>query len=216
VPIAIAGQPAPAPVAAPTPITPSAVVPQATAPVAAPPTPTAAPVVAAARPADAETPAAPRRVRTVPIKTDADSAPKAQARPAQPAPRIVPAAEPETANAPMRITPQALRGSQRVASAAPAEVAEPAARPATTSGGGSGFSVQLGAEGSQDSARAKFNKIKGDHSDVLGDQNANIRNAEVNGKSIYRIRVGNMSREQAVSMCERLKADGGNCFVAKN
>jgi cell division protein FtsN len=46
--------------------------------------------------------------------------------------------------------------------------------------------------------------------------NPNIRSAEVNGRSVYRVRVGNMSREEAVSLCEKLKADGGSCFVAKN
>jgi SPOR domain len=33
---------------------------------------------------------------------------------------------------------------------------------------------------------------------------------------VYRVRVGNMSRDEAVSMCERLKASGGSCFVARN
>jgi hypothetical protein len=211
VPIAIAGAPAAAP-AAPVAAA-SAPVPAAPAPVAAT---TPAPAVAAARPADAETPAAPRRVRAVPIKTDAEAAPRPQQRPAQAARPAPVAPEPDAANAPLRITPQAVRNAQRVASAEPAEPA--ASRPATTSsaGGSGGFTVQLGAEGSQESARAKFNKMKSDHSDVLGSQNANIRNAEVNGRSVYRIRVGNMSREQAVGMCERLKADGGSCFVARN
>jgi hypothetical protein len=218
VPIAIAGAPAPAAAApavpAPAPAVPAPVVAAPTAPTAPAPT---APAVAAARPvAEAEAPAAPRRVRAVPIKTDAEAAPRPQPRPVQAA-RPAPAApEPDAANAPLRITPQAVRNSQRVASAEPTEPA--ASRPATTSsaGGSGGFTVQLGAEGSQESARAKFNKMKSDHSDVLGSQNANIRNAEVNGRSVYRIRVGNMSREQAVGMCERLKADGGSCFVARN
>jgi hypothetical protein len=33
---------------------------------------------------------------------------------------------------------------------------------------------------------------------------------------VYRVRVGNMSREEAVSLCEKLKSDGGSCFVARN
>jgi SPOR domain len=217
VPITIAGTP-PAPAVLAPPVVAAPVVVPVPPTVAAPVAP-AAPAVSAARPAEPEAAAAPRRVRTVPIKTDSEAAPRPQARPVQSAPRVAAAPEPSTGNAPMQITPQALRGSQRVASAAPAETVETAAtapRPANNAGNGSGFTVQLGAEGSQESARAKFNKIKGDHSDVLGSQNANIRNAEVNGKSVYRIRVGNMSREQAVGMCERLKADGGSCFVARN
>jgi cell division septation protein DedD len=228
VPISIAGQPAasqPAPVAT-VPAAPATPVSAAPAtltlvPTPAPVVPTPAPVAAApVNPAQA----APRKVRTVPIR-DGETAPTrtaAQPRIAPAAPRTAPAEEADATNAPLRITPQALRGTQRVAATAPAETATQSApaqpvraQPATASGG-SGFSVQLGAEGSQDSARAKFNRVKGQHSDVLGDQNANIRTAEVNGRSVYRIRVGNMTRQDAVGLCERLKADGGSCFVAKN
>jgi cell division septation protein DedD len=85
--------------------------------------------------------------------------------------------------------------------------------PATS---GSGFSVQLAAEGSEDAARSKFNRLRSQYGDVLANQNPVIRNAEVNGRSVYRLRVGNMSREEANGLCERLKADGGSCFVARN
>ena len=40
--------------------------------------------------------------------------------------------------------------------------------------------------------------------------------AEVGDKSIYRVRVSSLSREEAVSLCEKVKAEGGTCFVAKN
>ncbi len=83
------------------------------------------------------------------------------------------------------------------------------------SGGGS-FAVQIAAEGSQDAAQAKFNRMRAQHSGVLGGVSPTIRSAEVNGRSVYRVRVGQMSREEAVSLCERLKADGGSCFVARN
>jgi cell division septation protein DedD len=90
------------------------------------------------------------------------------------------------------------------------------AEPQRTASTGSGFAVQLAAEGSEDAARAKYNRMRGQYGSVLGDTTASIRSAEVNGRSVYRVRVGNMSREEAVSMCERLKASGGSCFVARN
>ena len=58
--------------------------------------------------------------------------------------------------------------------------------------------------------------MRSQYGDVLANQNPVIRNAEVNGRSVYRLRVGNMSREEANGLCERLKADGGSCFVARN
>jgi SPOR domain len=220
VPITITGQP---PVAAPTPapiatvpVAPAAPAPQASAP--ATPTPAAQP------PAVAE----PRRVRAVPIRPDEGAPTRAQAQPrvvpANPRPAATAAApEPEDANAPLRITPQAGRPPQRAATAVqPGTVPSSSSAPQTTQStpapatGGSGFTVQLAAEGSEDAARAKFNRMRGQYSETLGSQNPSIRSAEVNGRSVYRVRVGNMSREEAVSLCEKLKSDGGSCFVARN
>jgi SPOR domain len=229
VPITITGQP---PVAVP----PVAVAP---APVATAPAVPVTPVPQAAVPATSvpavqPPPAAePRRVRAVPIRPDEGSPTRAQAQPrVVPAnPRTAPAAaapEPEDANAPLRITPQASRAPQRAAAPAvqpgtvPASSSTPQTTQSTTQStpapatGGSGFTVQLAAEGSEDAARAKFNRMRGQYSETLGSQNPNIRSAEVNGRSVYRVRVGNMSREEAVSLCEKLKSDGGSCFVARN
>jgi hypothetical protein len=230
VPITITGQP---PLVAP-PAAPVAPAPVVAAP-AAPATPSAPPAQAAAPAAPtpaAQTPAAaePRRVRAVPIRPDEGAPTRAQAQPrvvpANPRPAPVAAApEPEDANAPLRITPQAGRPTQRAATAIqPGTVPSSSPAPQTTqtatatapSASGSGFTVQLAAEGSEDAARAKFNRMRGQYSDTLGSQSPNIRSAEVNGRSVYRVRVGNMSREEAVSLCEKLKSDGGSCFVARN
>ena len=40
--------------------------------------------------------------------------------------------------------------------------------------------------------------------------------AEVGEKSIYRVRVSSLSREEANSLCGKIKSKGGDCFVAKN
>jgi SPOR domain len=231
VPITIAGQP---PVAAPAPV------PVAPAPVVAP-APAATPPAAPSAAAPAATPpqGEPRRVRAVPIRPEDGAPARAQAQP-----RVVPAnprPAPQTATqqaiapatedgGPLRITPQASRAAPRQdAAPAPGTVPTSTSAPTTqaaavpppittqsTGGGGSGFSVQLAAEGSQEAAQAKFGRVRGQHGEVLGGMNPNIRSAEVNGRSVYRVRVGNMSREEAVSLCEKLKADGGSCFVAKN
>jgi cell division septation protein DedD len=83
--------------------------------------------------------------------------------------------------------------------------------------GGGGFSVQLAAEGSEDAAQARFQRMRGQFGEVLGGASPSVRRAEVGGRSVYRLRVGgSLSRDEAVALCERLKASGGSCFVARN
>ncbi len=221
--------------AAPTPtVTPSAPAPTATTAPAAPSTPTP-PATASAQPAPGangqNASAEPRRVRAVPIRPEESAPNRAQAQPrVVPNPPLRPAAplqaEADDGNGPLRITPQAVRSqpTQRAAAVPPGTVPTSTSVPVTTqststesapSGGGS-FAVQIAAEGSQDAAQAKFSRMRAQHSGVLGGVSPTIRSAEVNGRSVYRVRVGQMSREEAVSLCERLKADGGSCFVARN
>jgi septal ring-binding cell division protein DamX len=189
-------------------------------------TPSAAAPAAAPRPQQQTASAEPRRVRTVPIRADNGDAPaRAQSQPrvVPAAPRPEPAETVEDANAPLRITPQAnrpARAEPRVAAAAPAAVPSSQTTQSTpepaAAASGSGFAVQLAAEGSEDAAKSKFARMKGQYGSVLGGYNPNIRSAEVNGRSVYRVRVGNLSREDAVGLCEKLKAEGGSCFVARN
>lgn len=196
------------------------------APAAAPPAPPAAAPSASAAAAE------PRRVRAVPIRPDEAAPSRAQAQPRvvptpqQPAADTLASAAVDDANGPLRITPQVARpAAPRVAAVlpSPAVPTSTSSQPATTqtapvapAAPGASFSVQLAAEGSEDAARSKFNRIRSQHSSVLGNVNPVIRNAEVNGRSVYRLRVGDLSREEAVSLCDRLKADGGSCFVARN
>ncbi len=237
VPITIVGQPpvppaasastAPSPVAtAPVAGIPTMVVPAlppmaSAAPSGASPTPSAtAPArVAAGAPAPssasasapASAPAAttePRRVRAVPIRPENGEAPsRAQTQPrVVTAPGIAPAAEPDAANAPLSLTPTR-------SAAAPRSAAPVTTQSAATTGS---FAVQVAAEGSEDAARAKFGQLRTRYSGVLSGLSPNIQNAEVNGRAVYRVRVGSLSREEAVSLCERLKSSGGTCFVARN
>jgi cell division protein FtsN len=85
--------------------------------------------------------------------------------------------------------------------------------PAATDAPVGGFSVQLGVAGSEADARKAFQGYQQKFSDLNG-QSALIRKAEVNGNTIYRVRVGPMSREEATSLCSKLQGSG--CFVAKN
>jgi hypothetical protein len=50
----------------------------------------------------------------------------------------------------------------------------------------------------------------------LGGKPATVTEGKVNGRSVYRIRVTPLSREDANTLCTRLKASGGQCFVVAN
>jgi hypothetical protein len=135
------------------------------------------------------------------------------------APHVAPPApaRPPT-RAPLRITPPA----QRVASAAPiaptpaGPIEVPPSRqtsaPTSTSGN---FAVQLAAPGSEKEARDLFSSLQRRYADLSG-YKPFVRRAEVNDRTIYRLRIGPFSREDAASLCTRLQASGGQCFVARN
>ncbi|HEX8376033.1 MAG TPA: SPOR domain-containing protein, partial [Geminicoccaceae bacterium] len=74
---------------------------------------------------------------------------------------------------------------------------------------------QLGVRTSQAEAQAAFKQMQGKFSQ-LNSQPALIRQAEVNGKTIFRVRVGPLGKDEATSLCSQLQGAGGQCFVAKN
>jgi hypothetical protein len=179
------------------------------APPAAPAAQAAAGPATMTLPAAAATPPAPTRV--------------AAATPTAPAPRPTPAtpsaptggASPQAAAPATPVqAPAAPTAPQRVASAGPASVAA-ATAPAASEAPVGGFSVQIGVRNSEGDARAAFSQMQQKYAE-LGGQPALIRKAEVNGSTIYRVRVGPMSKEDASSLCTKLQGSGGQCFVAKN
>ncbi len=133
-------------------------------------------------------------------------------------PRAIPIARPQAAQdavaetpAPVAETPRQ-RPVQRVASAEPPTTQ---AMPSPQAPVG-GFSVQLSVRATEKEAEIAFRQAQERYGAVLGGQSPLIRQAEVNGKSIYRVRVGPMSKESADGLCGKLKASGAACFVAKN
>jgi len=105
---------------------------------------------------------------------------------------------------------------QRLASAdVGQQEATEAAAPASTPGTG-GFSVQLAAPGSEAEAKSTMSRLEKKFGAALGGHRLGFHKAESNGKSVYRVRVGSLGKADAASLCEKLKAAGGTCFVAKN
>ena len=106
---------------------------------------------------------------------------------------------------------------QRVASADTGEAeAKQAVSPEPDASASGGFAVQLAAPGSEADAKSTSSKLAKKFAGPLAGHRLGFRKAESNGKSVYRVRVGSLSKAGAVSLCEKLKADGGSCFVAKN
>jgi cell division septation protein DedD len=130
----------------------------------------------------------------------ASTAQPAASTPAAPAAASKPVAAPAT---PSGTSPQRVASIQPVAPAEPAQAAV------------GGFSVQLGVRSSEGDAQKAFSQFQSKYANLQG-QPALIRKAEVNGSTIYRVRVGPMSRDDASSLCSKLQGDGAQCFVAKN
>ncbi len=138
-------------------------------------------------------------------------APAAATTPSRPS--ATPAAEPPkvqeraaTPSAPVRIA------SAPLAAPAPAAPATAAVRSGTGD-----FVVQLAAPGSESEARATFAALQRKYPGQLSGQAPIIRKTELaGGKTVYRLRVGPYSRDDATSMCTALQAAGGQCFIAKN
>jgi cell division protein FtsN len=75
--------------------------------------------------------------------------------------------------------------------------------------------VQLGLANSESGAETALAQFQRKYPDLEGVPSL-IRKAEVNGNTIYRVRVGPLSKEEASSLCSKLQGQGGQCFVAKN
>ena len=168
---------------------------------------------AAAKPAQPATtpPAAQRTASNVTGSTP----PAITTAPAPAAPKPAPGAA--TPKVTARVTPPADSVDALLASrpgAAPASgAAGAAALPAVAKGG---FAVQLAATGSDAEARDKVGKLQRQYASALDGKPAGVVKGEANGKQVWRIRVGGLSREEATSMCVSIKDTGGACFVAAN
>ncbi|HEV7258301.1 MAG TPA: SPOR domain-containing protein [Bosea sp. (in: a-proteobacteria)] len=153
---------------------------------------------------------------TDPASTTASAQPR-------PRPATTPAQEAAKVQEPAKVQERAAATTpsapMRVASVPPAAQAPAAPAPATAAirSGTGDFVVQLGAPGSESEARATFAALQRKYPGQLGGQAPIVRKTELaGGKTVYRLRVGPYSREDATTMCTQLQAAGGQCFIAKN
>jgi hypothetical protein len=113
--------------------------------------------------------------------------------------------------------PATARGKPAPARPQPQKIAaaEPDATDTAANGKGA-FAVQLAAPGSEEEARQSMNRLGKQFSGALNGHHLGYHRASVGDKSVYRVRVGGLSHDEATALCEKLKTSGGTCFVAKN
>lgn len=172
--------------------------------------------------------AAPQATGSVPTRSLATAmqaptpmpAPNSTATAAVPRPR--PAATPEAPKVQERVATPAPAATTpaapvRVANAAPAPQNTPAPATAAIRAGTGDFVVQLAAPASEAEARATFSALQRKYPEQLGGKAPIVRKTDLaGGKTVYRLRIGPYSREDATTMCTALQAAGGQCFIAKN
>jgi cell division protein FtsN len=166
----------------------------------------ASPAPAIAAPAAAPPKPAPAaKVEAPPAKP---AAPPVKTAPAVPTPKPAPIAK---AIAPAKPSaPAAAPPKQVAANAAPA----PMAQAPDASGA---YVLQIGAYKSQGEADAAWTAYKAKHGALLADYSPNVARADLGDKGTwYRLRIaGFSSKDVASALCDRLKADGGGCFLGK-
>jgi sporulation related protein len=134
----------------------------------------------------------------------------ASAEPVAPPPTLLPnaaAAAPAAPDAkPSRVTSP--RGGSAEALLAPASSAS------GSSASGADYAVQLAAPASEAEARSASAHLKAKFAGELGGAEPVIHKADLQGRTVYRVRVGGFTKADAVALCEKLKAAGGACFIA--
>jgi hypothetical protein len=110
--------------------------------------------------------------------------------------------------------PQSAAARPRPVQTANANPTTAPARSGQTAGGG--YAVQLAAPSAEKDARDIQVRLMKKYSDELAGLHPSIRKAVSGGKTVYRVRVGNMSRDEANGLCQRVQSAGGSCFVARN
>ena len=151
----------------------------------------------------------PAAAKPVPAQMAAGS-PATAAKPAaptgsKPAPPVeVPAATPNAVSA---AAPE--QSSPKPAPAA----ADTAAKPAPAGA----YLLQIGAYKSREEADASWKAFAAKHASLLSGFSPNVKQVDLGEKGTwYRLRVGAFAdKDVATALCEKLKADGGNCFLAK-
>jgi hypothetical protein len=80
----------------------------------------------------------------------------------------------------------------------------------------SDYTVQIASLPNPELAQSTANTLSNRYANLLGGRSITIQRAEIEGRgTFHRVRVSTAGRDDAVQLCERYKAAGGSCFVAR-
>ena len=120
---------------------------------------------------------------------------------AAPPARVLPPARPKFASA---------DAAARTAAVATDDGARPAAeKPA----GRATYAVQIAVRPTDKEAREAYAQLQEKFASELDGKPATLTRAEVDGKTVHRVRIGSLTKDDANALCKRLKSAGGKCFV---
>jgi hypothetical protein len=175
---------------------------------AKPAAPVEAPKAAAPAPVAAVKPAAPPPVTAKPQPKLAVAAPVRMAPPPE---------SPATAPPKSLMSPAAKPVVAKPVAAAPVAAKPAAVKPAAAPAASGSYVLQIGAYKSQSDADNAWRSYKAKHAALLAGYGPDVAQADLGDKGIwYRLRIaGFASKDVASAMCDRLKADGGSCFLGK-
>jgi hypothetical protein len=182
------------------------------------------PASAAPQPADEAGLMAPRKVKTISIRADGSllNAPAAQ-RPRSTLPTlaaggpeaaaVAPVARPETPRAAAAVeAPPKRRARHEVKPEAKPDAVAAISEPAASGG----YAVQLASEPAEVAARAAATRFVVKYGSALKGRAPTFAPAKVGEKTIYRVRVGHLSKQAAHGMCDAIKQQGGACFIVRD
>lgn len=78
------------------------------------------------------------------------------------------------------------------------------------------YAVQFGASPAEAEANALSGRLKTQLADLLGNHPIAVIKADINGKTVFRVRALGYSRDEAAAACATAAASGAKCFIAKN
>jgi len=161
------------------------------------------PVETAAAPA-APAEAAPAPAAQVPAEAS-DPAPAVRA----PVPIARPSEQPVNVVAAVTDQGNVRAPNQPAAAAAPAQAQ-------VASVGEGGYLIQIASLPSQAEAQKSYQSLSAKFGSVIGGRGVDIKAADIAGKgTFYRVRIPAGSKNDAVALCERYRAAGGSCLVAR-
>jgi hypothetical protein len=77
------------------------------------------------------------------------------------------------------------------------------------------LAVQLGAPRSEAEAKRDLKRLNTKYGSALRGSTVGLRKVLVNDETVYRLQVVGLSRDEAATLCSRVKGDGGSCSIVR-